>query len=157
MEEQIKLGKPLPQAGILLLQRMTTSSNWEPLLAKMGEVDTDRDRDDRWLLESIRRFKISSNSFVLGSLSSEISRWKVSASRWSFLPKTNNFLRILFIASMIFLFQPDKWSKLCVSDDARMYLYNFLDRCILVMVWLVMMCNEDICIIVILEIMMLTL
>ena len=24
--------------------------------------------------------------------------------------------------------QPDKWSKLCVSDDARMYLYNFLDR-----------------------------
>ena len=45
---------------------------------------------------------------------------------------------------MIFWLQPDKWSKLCVSDDARMYLYNFLDRCILVMLVVVMMCNRDI-------------
>ena len=31
-------------------KRMTTSSNWGNLLpaAKMGEVETDRDRDDRW-------------------------------------------------------------------------------------------------------------
>ena len=44
---------------------------------------------------------------------------------------------------MIFWLQPDKWSKLCVSDDARMYLYNFLDRCILVML-VVVVCNRDI-------------
>ena len=31
-----------------------------------------------------------------------------------------------------------------MSDDARMYLYNFLDRCILVMLVVVMICNRDI-------------